>query len=345
MNDRNDRNDKRGKRTPLRIEVDVPLGHVEHDAAPPVPVEAAPPSSAAERPPEPLAPRMGPPVADASALRFDGARGALVDAVYLEAVDRGVEPRTALSQAEATADRLRADGPAGPSPASGFFDLRVEQDFEYPNAARKVRKIGKAVVYREPRDVDTIVVHQTACEFGVSAASIVKAGGNIELARARRALEVACHALAFRHGYFVAAHPLRVYVNHGNRFNDRSLGLEVEGRYAGLEDDPTTIAREDLRTTWGGKPTTLDDATIASACAALRWLVEEGRRDGMPIRYVVAHRQSSDTRRSDPGQAIWRRVVLDFGVRVLGLVAQRGSPWQEGRPIPKQWDPDGEGDY
>jgi len=151
--------------------------------------------------------------------------------------------------------------------------------------------------------------------------------------------------MAFRAGYFVAAHPLRAYVNHGNRFNASSLGLEIDGRYPGLMDDPETAAREDLRTTWGGEPTTLTDETVRAACAALGWLVTEGRAEGMPIEYVVAHRQSSDTRRSDPGEEIWRRVVLDFAVAELGLTPIRDSKWREGSPIPIEWDPDGIGSY
>jgi len=273
-------------------------------------------------------------------------RDTIADAVYLEALDRGCSIRDALRSAEDVADRLRLDGvefEAGDAPK--FFNLRHEQDFEYPGGKRKARLRAPGVpVLRNPGDVDTIVVHQTAVEFGVSRRAIDASGGDATLALARRALDVACHAMAFRAGFFVAAHDLPVYVNHGNRYNAKSLGVEIDGRYAGLEDDPSTAAREDLRTTWGGKPTALAQTTVDTACAAIRWLVEEGRKIGMPISKIVSHRQSSDMRRSDPGQAIWQRVVLPIA-RELDLEVVRSSPWREGRPVPVQWDPDGIGNY
>jgi len=274
-------------------------------------------------------------------------RASIEEAVYLEARELGLDELEALAFVEDVADRLRLDGcdPPDPAPEIGFYDLRSEQDYRYPNGKRKTRIRAGAPVVRDPSDVTTIVVHQTAVEYGVSKRAIANADGDIALARARRALDVACHAMAFRQGYYVASHPLRVYVNHGNRFNSYSLGLEIDGRYPGLEDDPATAAREDLKTTWGGNPTELTDTTVEAARAALRFLVEEGRREGMPIEYVVSHRQSNDNRRSDPGAEIWRRVVLDYAVAELGLTAKRDSRWREGRPVPVQWDPDGIGNY
>ena len=273
-------------------------------------------------------------------------RETVCEAVCLEAAAQGMSERDARAVAEDVADRLRLEGEVGDEvPKSGFFDLRHEQDFTYPRGKRKTRKHRGKPVLRDPSKITTIVVHQTAAEFGVSKRSVALAGGNVELARARRALDVACHAMAFRAGYFVAAHPLRVYVNHGNRFNSHSLGLEIDGRYPGLLDDPTTVAREDLNTTWGGTPTELTEATVDASRAALRWLVEEGRREGMPLEFIVSHRQSSDTRRSDPGEAIWQRIVLEYAVPELGLTAVRESRWKEGRPIPAAWDPEGIGAY
>lgn len=275
-------------------------------------------------------------------------RDTVSEAVYLEAKGRGLNNRQAMFIAEGVCDRLRLTGESSDhsaEPNVAFYDLRAEQDHVYPNGKKKVAMTrGRAVVMREPGTVDSIVIHQTACEFGVSKRAI-RLAGDIELARARRALDVACHAMAFRNGYYVAAHDLRTYVNHANRLNSNSLGLEIEGRYPGLVDDPTTVPREDLLTTWGGAPSELTEATVEAARSALRWLVLEGRRYGMPIKYVYAHRQSNDNRRSDPGQEIWQRVVLDYGVPKLGLETKPRTLWQQGRSIPSAWDPDGVGDY
>jgi hypothetical protein len=48
---------------------------------------------------------------------------------------------------------------------------------------------------------------------------------------------------------------------------------------------------------------------------------------------------------SDPGWEIWKHVVLDYGVPVLGLKTQPEKTWRNGKPVPPQWDPNGIGKY
>ncbi len=186
---------------------------------------------------------------------------------------------------------------------------------------------------RDPKRIDGIVLHQTACSFGPS---------DDATARHRRALGVACHAMAFRDGAAVLANPLPWTVLHGNGLNDRSLGLEIEGLYSGLEDDPSTVPDEAKRTTWGGRPDTVSTLLVAAGRRALRELVERGRAEGMPLRYIWAHRQSSGTRRSDPGETLWRAIVTEYAVPVLGMQTQpalvlASKSSGPGRPIPAQW--------
>ncbi len=329
------------KRPRLRTTVSVMPDEPEIAGEDTQPAKPAPARTVAPSPP-----RRKPPVAvDISSIKLS--RDSVADAVYLDALDRGLSKREACAAAEDIADRLRLDDSHGEDihAREDFYDLRSEQDYVYPGGRNKTKMRGTAPVLRDPSTITTIVVHQTAVEFGVTKRAIKASGGDVELARARRALDVACHAMVFRAGYLVAAHPLRAYVNHGNRFNDHSLGLEIEGRYPGLLDDPSTAAREDLKTTWGGKPTVLTDETVIIARAAIAWLVKEGRAEGMPLTDIVSHRQSNDMRRSDPGEEIWRRVVLDYAVQELGLIPKLGSPWRQGRPVPFDWDPNGIGSY
>ena len=196
-------------------------------------------------------------------------------------------------------------------------------------------KLGKVVI-RDPKKVTGIGMHQTACVFG-PAADPNK--------RYRRALNVPCHALAFRDGVFATAFPLEWYVYHGNELNAFSLGLEIEGHYPGCLDDPTTPIREDIRTTWGGKPTPFDDLAIETARAALKYLVEEGRKRGMPIQYVWAHRQSNGQKPSDPGFEIWKHVVLEYGCTQLGLQSEPTRAWRDVKQIPSVWEPGANSKY
>lgn len=231
--------------------------------------------------------------------------------------------------------------------AAVHIDLRHEQ--QNPPALPKQKHLirGGRVVERDPLTITGIVIHQAACVFGVTPRDVRLASGDRRLATARRSLGVACHALAFD-GYFATPNPLRWFVWHGNALNAHTLGLEVQGRYPGLLDDPRTAPNEAVRTTWGGAPQSLAQDTLDAAKAALAWLIAEGRREGMFLRrepVLYAHRQSSDTRRSDPGQAIWQSLVLDYAVPVLGCVTDPKFTVGDGRPVPIEWDPAGVGRY
>lgn len=223
-----------------------------------------------------------------------------------------------------------------------ILDLRSKQTNPPRDgvAACALDRHGKWVI-RDPRKVTGVTLHQTACLFG-------KAPDQPD--RFHRALNVHAHVTAFGREQVVAvAYPLLAYVYHGNGFNSEDVGLETEGRFPGLLDDPATVEREDLLSSWGGKADPVSAADVETVCFALRWIVGELRALGATPRYLHAHRQSSGTRRSDPGQGLWTPVV-NFARKELGLVTQnertliahdkQGRP-SPGRPIPKQWDPVG----
>lgn len=208
---------------------------------------------------------------------------------------------------------------------------KAYKKFKRVNAKGRVlrsTKPGGTVVKRDPASVNSIVIHQTACEFGVSKRLLKEAGGDHDHGRHLRALGVACHVLAFNCGHVVHSSPFEYYIWHGNGFNSHTLGLEIEGRYKGLwKDDQVT------------------NDTLEAACAALKYMVEEGRKLGMPIEWIYAHRQSSATRRADPGEELFKRAVLMYAVPILGLKIDPELTVGKGRPIPVEWCPTGVGHY
>ena len=222
----------------------------------------------------------------------------------------------------------------GPVPGASVVDLRHEQT----DPAPKTKVVNGKTVRRAPHTVTALVLHQTACTFGVSNQQIQAAGGDRSLALHRRALNVACHALAFRDGTAVIANDPASYVFHANTINAQSIGLEIEGRFPGDDSQPDA-------TTWGGDPTPLTEELIAAGREGARRLVELSREAGIEITEVYAHRQSSSSRRSDPGQSIWQRIGLEYCVAVLGLKPRQSFATNGGRPIPTEWDPDGVGRY
>lgn len=210
-----------------------------------------------------------------------------------------------------------------------IYDLRDE----CPAAHPKSRVRGGKTVMRGPAGVDSIVLHQTAVRFG----------GSPELKLARRSLRVACHVMAFYDGFVAWPVDLRAYIYHADRLNSRSLGLEVDGNYPGL------IGGKVYR----GTETPMTDTVVHAARMGVKLLVEEGRRAGMPIRYIFAHRQADAWRRADPGQGLYQRVVLEYAVPELGLEARPSETFRhpktsarDGWPVPREWDADrGVGDY
>jgi hypothetical protein len=263
------------------------------------------------------------------------------DTLHRYADDHGIPWRPEVPQE--VLDDLDVDDPlviipTTKPPALGdvkLYDLRGEQT-NPPAKANKFRLSAGKVVERNPAMVTGITIHQTAVKYSAAQYQIDAAGGDRELALARRSMDVACHVMAFHDGFIAWPNPLEWYAYHGNSFNSFELGIEIDGNYPGL------IGGE----TWNGKAATpVTDASIKAARAGIELLVQEGRALGMPIEYLHAHRQCSSSRRSDPGEELWRRVVLEFCVPVLGLKLEQGRTWKEGRPIPVGWDPAGVGAY
>lgn len=221
-----------------------------------------------------------------------------------------------------------------------LVDLRSIQLNPPPKVKGRYRyKVLKGkVVERDIKDITSITVHQTACTFGKNPKHPT---------RYHRALGVPCHALAFNDGVVAVPNPFLWFAYHGNGFNANSAGLEIEGSFAGAPDDPITPIREDLASHWGDdtKMSILTELGAATACFAIEYLVQAAAELGGEIKTIRAHRQSSGTRRSDPGYEIWNDVVLSFAVKKLGLKTEPLLTLAKGRKIPLVWDPAGKGKY
>ena len=203
-----------------------------------------------------------------------------------------------------------------------IYDLRSQQAPAGPDP-KCGRIVHGALEMRKPETIDAITLHQMAVTMGARTADVQAEHGDKVKGRWRRALGVHAHVSAFTDGGVVPAYPLRAYVWHGNGSNGRAIGLEVEGLYNGRP---------------GGRLAEPSDLTIETVREAVRWIVEAARGEGITIRYVLAHRQYSPTRQSDPGWRIWREVALWAGT-ALGLATIPGLVDGDGRAIPREWDP------
>lgn len=170
--------------------------------------------------------------------------------------------------------------------------------------------------------VTGICLHQTACLLGE---------------RPERWDGVGCHVGITRAGKEIWLHDWNREVAHGNGWNAQCVGIEIDGLYAGVEgrietvwDDPSTPQRE--------QPMVLTREAIEAAKHCIRRICREVAEHGGQVRALVAHRQSSKSRRNDPGEAIWKEIALPM-VAELGL-SDGGAGFEiGGYPIPREWDP------
>src|SRR5262245_9779977 len=112
---------------------------------------------------------------------------------------------------------------------------------------------------RKWSEVTGICLHQTACMLGERPARYDGVGAHIAITRT---------------GQVIWLHSFDRRVVHGNGWNDRTVGIEIDGLYAGVEgdpqtvwDDPSTPSREK------GMELTLD--TVAAARQTIRWICDE----------------------------------------------------------------------
>jgi hypothetical protein len=127
-------------------------------------------------------------------------------------------------------------------------------------------------------------------------------------------------------------------VSHGNGWNSGTVGIEIDGLYAGVEGDPATVWN-DPSTARREEGMVLTSESIIATQHAIRWIVQEIMDHKGRVNALVAHRQSSGSRRNDPGSAIWKSIALPLHAE-LGLI-DGGINFKlgDGYAIPEAWDP------
>lgn len=189
-----------------------------------------------------------------------------------------------------------------------------------------------------PRPITSVrgvTLHQTACILSVSKDPA-------------RCDDVGAHYVIMRGagGYYsdgdiIWLHDETRKIIHGNEWNTQCWGIEIDGLFAGIEGDPKTVW-DNPKTPYKEKAVSLTDAQRESCLQLIEWRYYEIIRMGGKMITMSAHRQSSGTRRNDPGSKCWQEIALPLMAK-LGL--QDGGPGfvlagkDGGYPIPVEWDP------
>lgn len=163
-----------------------------------------------------------------------------------------------------------------------------------------------------------------------------------------QALGVPVHAIIYpRH--VILLHPIRAYLYHAGAGNRYTIGVEIVCRAAGIEGDPRTFWRskreingyKDQRGRWHPPRTyselvrEADDRQLAAGRLLGDYYVAETARQGGQVVASGYHRNTDESRVSDPGS----RIAWGVGLRVAeahGL--QHGGPVVgSGKPTPTCW--------
>jgi hypothetical protein len=173
--------------------------------------------------------------------------------------------------------------------------------------------------------VTGICLHQTACLLGERPGRWDSVGAHVGITRGGRVLWL---------------HDFDRVVWHGNGWNGGTVGIEIDGLYAGIEGDPSTVWN-DPSTPHREQGMALTPEAIEATKQVIRWIDDVVTGHGGDVRALVAHRQASESRRNDPGSAIWQAVALPMHAELGmtdGEVVLGG-----GRLIPEAWDPSRKG--
>lgn len=214
---------------------------------------------------------------------------------------------------------------------------------------------GRKGVLVPPQDRIGICVHQTSVKFGVSKKRIAvwsrrlrdlqineedrmllgiasAAMSKIERDAAARRMalherfwKVPYHVVSLSNGDILLNNDLPWYTYHGGKANREMLGFCVEGLYPALKKNRRK------------RHTDFDDFMIETGQKGLRLEILKARESGASVRLIQPHRCYSRKRRGDPGEEIWREIVLpvaqDLSIDFDYELAVGG-----GRPIPREWD-------
>ena len=166
----------------------------------------------------------------------------------------------------------------------------------------------KSKRHKRTAPIDAVVLHQMGFSRGNDP---------------HRYRKVTAHFVVLADGTVAQLHPLNARLSASDGFNSRSVSIEFAGNFQSVDGK------------WWRPADYGMDHTTAEQLEAGRQLLTLLQRLG--IKYVFAHRQSSETRGNDPGPEIWRGVG-QWAIDTLGMLdGGAGYAITGGRPVPDSW--------
>jgi hypothetical protein len=172
-------------------------------------------------------------------------------------------------------------------------------------------------------EITGVCIHQTGCRMPIASSKWRNLNAHYGITSA---------------GQVVEANAPTDFIWHAQQISRRTIGIEIAGNFEGVQGDPSTLWKG------GGPAAELSLEMIAAADRLFEYLADLFQRNGREWRHVYAHRQSSGSRRADPGSEIWQKIGLVWCDR-LGIDDSEYTTGK-GRPIPVAWDEEhGKGEF
>ena len=136
-------------------------------------------------------------------------------------------------------------------------------------------------------------------------------------------------------GKILQIHPLDVWGWSAQRASRKTFSIEIGGFFEGIFGDPTT--RPGGPASW--KTQTPTPAQIEAAKNLVRWLYAYFKKLGLTLKFVFGHRQFTNDRTPDPGDVVWRLIVLPLCAELGMTDGGEGYVEGKGQKIPYDWNP------
>ena len=187
---------------------------------------------------------------------------------------------------------------------------------------KRTKSRGNAHGVRKWTTCNTIMIHQTATPM-----------------KAKTFLNIPVHGGVDSNGIIVNLHDPTYVLWHGNSGNSFSIGIEVACRAAGIEGNMDTLWMHPDFKKKGLKPKDVvreaTDYQIEAAKELCRYYINLVKENGGEIKYIMPHRLATNTRTSDCGSRLWKKIAIEimneFNLKVHPVVGK-------GEKLPQAWD-------
>lgn len=219
-------------------------------------------------------------------------------------VDGIVGPNTLKAAAAKLAESTPEPAPKSLTLIDGVKVWDLREELPYPQRSYGLRSWDK---------ICCAMLHRTA-------------GNNGENVQHYVALNMNCHIVVTLGGQIILLHPWNLWLGHGGDPSPWSVGIEFDGNPEGI---PGYFWRP------GGGPHPITTEQVKASTVLLDLLRKGFSDEGQQIKYILAHRQSDESRECDPGLECWQKVAIPW-MELTGAIPgpREGHPPTAGLKLP-----------